>query len=44
MVFSERLVLVRPDQHIAWIGGPVPDAEAARILDHAIRGEWRQQP
>ncbi|GAB3830061.1 FAD-dependent monooxygenase [Dactylosporangium cerinum] len=42
--FSDRLVLVRPDQHIAWIGGPVPDAEAARILDHAIRGEWRQQP
>ncbi|MEV4513268.1 FAD-dependent monooxygenase [Dactylosporangium sp. NPDC049525] len=41
--FSERLVLVRPDQHIAWIGGPVPDAEAARILEHAIRGEWRQQ-
>ncbi|MET7419022.1 FAD-dependent monooxygenase [Dactylosporangium sp. NPDC005555] len=42
--FSERLVLVRPDQHIAWIGGPVPDAEAGRILDRAIRGEWRQQP
>lgn len=42
--FKERLVLVRPDQHIAWIGGPVPDAEAPRILNDAIRGEWRRQP
>ncbi|WP_344510512.1 FAD-dependent monooxygenase [Dactylosporangium maewongense] len=42
--FSGRLVLVRPDQHIAWIGRPVPDAEAERIVDEAIRGEWRHQP
>lgn len=36
---GQDLVLVRPDQHIAWIGGPVPDADAARILDRAIRGD-----
>jgi 2-polyprenyl-6-methoxyphenol hydroxylase-like FAD-dependent oxidoreductase len=33
-----KLTLVRPDQHIAWIGDCVSDADAERILDHAIRG------
>jgi len=36
--FGARLVLVRPDQHIAWIGDEAPAAEATRILDRAIRG------
>lgn len=36
--YGAALVLVRPDQHIAWIGGRVPDSEAEDILDQAVRG------
>jgi 2-polyprenyl-6-methoxyphenol hydroxylase-like FAD-dependent oxidoreductase len=32
------LALVRPDQHLAWIGDPVPDTGARQILDRAVRG------
>jgi 2-polyprenyl-6-methoxyphenol hydroxylase-like FAD-dependent oxidoreductase len=35
-VDGDRLVLVRPDQHIAWIG-PI-SADAAAALDSALRG------
>ncbi|WP_029144790.1 FAD-dependent monooxygenase [Microbacterium luticocti] len=35
-VAGDRLVLVRPDQHIAWIGGAADDAGTA--LDAAVRG------
>lgn len=31
-----RFVLVRPDQHIAWTGQRLPDAEV--VLDRALRG------
>jgi 2-polyprenyl-6-methoxyphenol hydroxylase-like FAD-dependent oxidoreductase len=37
-VFAARLVLVRPDQHIAWIGDDAPAALASSILDEACRG------
>jgi 2-polyprenyl-6-methoxyphenol hydroxylase-like FAD-dependent oxidoreductase len=33
-----RVVLVRPDQYIAWLGDPVSDAEAAHLFDSALRG------
>ncbi|WP_374947476.1 FAD-dependent monooxygenase [Agreia sp.] len=36
--FSSRLVLVRPDQHIAWVGDDAPSALAGQILDDARRG------
>jgi 2-polyprenyl-6-methoxyphenol hydroxylase-like FAD-dependent oxidoreductase len=36
--FGAGLVLVRPDQHIAWIGDPVPATDPGQILDHALRG------
>jgi 2-polyprenyl-6-methoxyphenol hydroxylase-like FAD-dependent oxidoreductase len=32
------VVLVRPDQHIAWIGEAPAEAESAGILDRALRG------
>jgi hypothetical protein len=34
--FGARLVLVRPDQHIAWIGDQITDPQA--VLDQALRG------
>jgi 2-polyprenyl-6-methoxyphenol hydroxylase-like FAD-dependent oxidoreductase len=34
--FDAGLVLVRPDQHIAWIGDKITDAAA--VLDQALRG------
>jgi hypothetical protein len=37
-VFSARLVLVRPDQHIAWIGDDAPASLAGAILEEACRG------
>ena len=36
--FSARLVLVRPDQHIAWIGDEAPADHARWILDEACPG------
>jgi hypothetical protein len=36
--FGARLVLVRPDQHIAWIGNDAGDPGADLILHNALRG------
>lgn len=36
--FEARLVLVRPDQHIAWLGEEASADDAERILDDALRG------
>ncbi len=33
-----ELVLVRPDQHIAWLGDRVPVAQAPEILARALKG------
>ena len=33
-----RVVLVRPDEHIAWMGGAIPESDAVGILDAALRG------
>jgi 2-polyprenyl-6-methoxyphenol hydroxylase-like FAD-dependent oxidoreductase len=35
-VVADQLVLVRPDQHIAWIGGA--DANPETVLESALRG------
>lgn len=35
--YGADLLLVRPDQHVAWRGGATDAATAARILDH-VRG------
>ena len=32
------IVLVRPDQHIAWMGDDLPEAAADGVLDRAVRG------
>ncbi len=40
--FGSRLVLIRPDQHIAWLGNTVDNSAAARIWQHALTGF--QQP
>jgi 2-polyprenyl-6-methoxyphenol hydroxylase-like FAD-dependent oxidoreductase len=36
--FGAKVILVRPDQYIAWIGGPLNEASAAHILDRALLG------
>jgi len=41
-LYRTALVLVRPDQHIAWRGDDMGDAEAAAICDR-IRGSYRAQ-
>lgn len=37
-LFGAAVVLVRPDQHIAWLGDAPTDADAAIILDDALTG------
>lgn len=37
--YGAELVLVRPDQHIAWLGGaPAGESAAAAVLDRALAG------
>lgn len=36
---EDRMVLVRPDQHVAWRGGAAP-ADAAGVLARACGGAW----
>jgi len=35
--YGADVVLVRPDQHIAWLGGPLCAAEADAVLDAVLR-------
>ncbi len=36
--YGANLVLVRPDQHIAWQGSEVTDQTATAVLDAALAG------
>lgn len=43
--FGAELVLVRPDQHIAWMGNELTEETAATVLDAALAGfgAWRDR-
>ncbi|MDX6739574.1 FAD-dependent monooxygenase [Actinocorallia sp. A-T 12471] len=41
--FGAELVLVRPDQYIAWMGGTPAETEAADVLAAALRGFPRRE-
>jgi 2-polyprenyl-6-methoxyphenol hydroxylase-like FAD-dependent oxidoreductase len=36
--FGAEFVLVRPDQHVAWLGGPAGPADARSVLERAVTG------
>jgi hypothetical protein len=36
--YGAELVLVRPDQHIAWLGDAVSPADAETVLRQAVAG------
>jgi hypothetical protein len=42
--FDAEVVLVRPDQHIAWLGDSPTATASADILDHALAGFPALQP
>ncbi len=42
--FGTDVVLVRPDQHIAWLGGAPTPVEAGAILDAVLRRGLLDQP
>lgn len=42
--FGAALVLVRPDQHIAWVGDHLDEAEASTVLAGALAGFRQAQP
>jgi hypothetical protein len=35
-LYDRKLVLVRPDQHIAWLGDRLTEAEAEAVLDAVL--------
>ena len=42
MFYAERLVLSRPDQHVAWRGNTLP-ADPLALIDH-VRGAANRSP
>jgi hypothetical protein len=43
-LFGADVVLVRPDQHIAWLGLPPTAEQAAAVLDDSLHGFTEPQP